>query len=152
MFQAGVCIRHMEHLVKEFSANSISTDPAVFLCGDFNSTPECGVLEYMRKGVIEKDHAEWNSWEGLEIKDLVMRHPYKMDTACGTPKYTNYTIGFKDCLDYIFYQTDLFEVTEVVPFPSTADLEQLTAIPNKEFPSDHIACVATLKWKDGEKK
>ena len=124
-----------------------SHKPALFLCGDFNSTPECGVLEYVRNGVIPKDHPEWKSWPELEIQDFEMRHPYKMDSACGTPKYTNYTIEFKDCLDYIFYQTDRFEVSEVVPFPTESDLSLNTAIPNVVFPSDHIACVATLRWK-----
>ena len=30
-----------------------------------------------------------------------------------TEQYTNYTIGFKDCLDYIFYDENSFSVTQV---------------------------------------
>lgn len=36
-----------------------------------------------------------------------------MGSACGTPQYTNYTVGFADCLDYIFYQDDSFDVEQV---------------------------------------
>ena len=143
MLQAGICLRYMEETLRGIDGN-----PAVFLCGDFNSTPECGVLEFVRKGVIGRDHAEWNAWKDMEIRDLEIRHPFKMDTACGTPKYTNYTIGFKDCLDYIFYETNRFRVSEVIPFPSEEELEVHKAIPNVVFPSDHIACVADLKWED----
>ena len=71
-----------------------------------------------------------------------------MDSACGTPKYTNYTIGFKDCLDYIYYQTDNISVTNVVPFPLEEDMEKYQGLPNTVYPSDHIACIADLKWNN----
>ena len=41
---------------------------------------------------------------------------------------------------------------EVIPFPSEDELRAHTAIPNIVFPSDHIACVADLRWKDKGKK
>jgi 2',5'-phosphodiesterase len=71
-----------------------------------------------------------------------------MDSACGTPEFTTYTIGFKDCLDYIFIDIDDFEVTSVIPFPLKETLVEQLGIPNVTFPSDHIACVADLKWKN----
>ena len=70
-----------------------------------------------------------------------------MDSACGTPKYTNYTAGFKDCLDYIYYQTDNITVTKFVPFPPEEELQKYPGLPNIVLPSDHIACVVDLKWK-----
>ena len=53
---------------------------------------------------IKPDHPDWLSCPGQEVRDLSISHPFKLDSACGTPEYTTYTIGFKDCLDYIFYQ------------------------------------------------
>ena len=41
---------------------------------------------------------------------------------------------------------------EVIPFPSEDELCAHTAIPNIVFPSDHIACIADLRWKDKGKK
>jgi 2',5'-phosphodiesterase len=38
-------------------------------------------------------------------------------------------------------------VSSVVPFPLTEELEKQIGLPNVTFPSDHIACVAELKWK-----
>ena len=45
-----------------------------------------------------------------------------------------------------------FEVREVIPFPSEEELRAHTAIPNIVFPSDHIACVADLGWRDKSEK
>lgn len=48
-----------------------------------------------------------------KISGLSLSQPFLLDSACGTPKYTNYTVGFADCLDYIFYQTNTLKVKEV---------------------------------------
>lgn len=76
-----------------------------------------------------------------------MTQPFKLDSAGGTPKYTNFTAGFAACLDYIFYQTDNLEVQRVIPFPSDEELRANTALPSIVFPSDHVAVVSDLEWK-----
>lgn len=48
-----------------------------------------------------------------EVKDLSLSQPYNLESACGTPKYTNYTVGFADCLDYIYFQNDRLSVEMV---------------------------------------
>lgn len=80
------------------------------------------------------------------MKGLSLSHELHMESACGTPKYTNFTVGFADCLDYIFYQTDRLRVTQVVPLPSEEELRQHTALPSVVLPSDHVALVADLAW------
>ena len=54
---------------------------------------------------------------------------------------------------FLFLILFSFEVKEVIPFPSEDELRAHTAIPNIVFPSDHIACVADLRWRrdKGEK-
>ena len=78
--------------------------------------------------------------EGLELN-----HQPIFTSAAGFPKYTNYTLGFKDCLDYIWLEKAKFEVTQVVPFPSEEELALYSALPNIVFPSDHIALVVDVK-------
>lgn len=75
-----------------------------------------------------------------------MTHPFELASACGTPKYTNFTVGFADCLDYIFYEKAHLTVTQVVPLPSEDELRENSAIPSIVFPSDHVALVSDLKW------
>lgn len=81
------------------------------------------------------------------IDTVNLSQPFSLASACGTPKYTNYTAGFADCLDYIFYDKSNLTVTEVVPFPSEAEMALHTALPSIVFPSDHIALISTLKWQ-----
>ena len=106
------------------------------------------MLELVRSGRVADTCIDWSSCEGEEIRGLTVEHDLApLDSACGTPKYTNYTEGFKDCLDYIFYSANAMEVSQVVPFPSEEDLAVHKAIPSVVFPSDHVACVADLKIK-----
>ena len=121
---------------------------AVILAGDFNSTPPFGVLQFMREGRIEETHPDWSSCQEEPVSGISISHSLSMDSACGTPKFTNYTLGFKDCLDYIFYEKDKLEVDMVVPFPTEEDLMKYDAIPSKLFPSDHIASICDLKWTE----
>lgn len=80
------------------------------------------------------------------MQDLELKQEFKLASACGTPKYTNYTVGFADCLDYIYYQKDHFEVSQIVPLPTHEEVIANTALPSVVFPSDHIALVSDLKW------
>lgn len=80
------------------------------------------------------------------VEKVTLSHDSSFASACGTPQYTNYTVEFADCLDYIFYQTSGLEVTQVVPLPSKEELSLNSAIPSVVFPSDHVALCADLRW------
>lgn len=81
------------------------------------------------------------------VTNVCLTQPFKIESAYNTPKYTNYTVGFKDCLDYIFYETDHLKLAQAVPLPSEEELSALTAIPSLHFPSDHVSLVADFEWK-----
>ena len=149
LLQAGMCLQGLQRVRSETAADRPSADIALLLCGDFNSTPPFGVLDLMRSGRVVEDHPDWSSCPGEEVTGLELRHGLRLETACGTPPYTNYTVGFKDCLDYIFYETDRMRVEQVVPFPTDEELAAYTALPNIVFPSDHIALVADLTAHTG---
>jgi len=158
MLQSGVVMRILEKTARRLSLEDPTRTYSILLCGDFNSIPQSGVLEFIQKKIVGKNHPDWKGtdWKGTHLKtelgdenaNFEMEHTFNMDSACGTPLYTNYTLGFKDCIDYIFYQTDSLEVKKVIPFPSEEVLSKHEAIPSQVFPSDHIACVADLKWKN----
>jgi len=151
LLQTAMIVRQLEK-IKTSAEKNFGMAFSVLLCGDFNSTPPFGVLEFMQQKVIKENHTDWCSAEGEHVQNLQIEHKLNMESACGTPKYTTYTVGFKDCLDYIYYQTDNISVTSVVPFPLEEEMEKYQALPNIVFPSDHIACIADLKWKLNELK
>ena len=119
----------------------------VMLCGDFNSTPPFGVNQYFTTGHIGPSHTDWRSQEGQEVLGLELKHDPIFTSAAGYPKYTNYTQGFKDCLDYVWIEKEALEVKQVVPFPSDEELSLHVALPNIVFPSDHVPVIVDLQFK-----
>ncbi|KAH0563970.1 2',5'-phosphodiesterase 12 isoform X1 [Cotesia glomerata] len=118
----------------------------IMLCGDFNSTPVDGVYEFITKNAIPETHKDWTSNSEQIVENVSISHDLALKSACGTPEYTNFTVEFADCLDYIFYETNKLEVSQVIPMPSKEELLLNQAIPSVVFPSDHIAICADLKW------
>ena len=147
LLQAEMCVREVRRVKEDLGRTRPDARAAVLICGDFNSTPPCAVYQYMKAGSIASSHPEWSSCPGEEVRGLSVEHSFKLGSACGAPAFTNYTVGFKDCLDYIFYETDKMGVQQVVPFPSEEELAQHVALPNVMFPSDHVAVVGDLAFK-----
>ncbi|KAG5468263.1 hypothetical protein LSCM1_02241 [Leishmania martiniquensis] len=58
--------------------------------------------------------------------------------------WTNFTLTFREVIDYIFFSEDSLEVLRTVPIPPESELAENFALPNKKYPSDHIALVADL--------
>lgn len=146
LLQGGQTILFIEEIVSKLRESNPDADVSVILCGDFNSTPECGVFQLMTTGNAPENLIDWKSNEAERITGLSLSQPFKLDSACGTPQFTNYTVGFSGCLDYIFYQSDSLQVKEVIPLYSEEDLQKYVALPNIVFPSDHVALVSDIEW------
>nr|XP_019553522.2 LOW QUALITY PROTEIN: 2',5'-phosphodiesterase 12-like [Aedes albopictus] len=119
---------------------------AIVFCGDFNSVPECGMYRLMTERFVGDEMADWQSNEEEAVRGVTLSQPFWFKSACGCPKYTNYTVGFKACIDFIYYQSDTLRVNDIVPLPSEEELMAYDAIPSPVLPSDHIALVASLEW------
>jgi len=147
LLQLEMCLIEIKSFREEMIEKYPGSNIAVLLCGDFNSTPPFGVLKYCTEGMIPSDYPDWTSAGAEEkVEGLSLAHTFCLGSAAGTPKYTNYTVGFKDCLDYIFYDKTQFSVDQVIPFPTEEELSLHEALPNVSFPSDHISVVADLRW------
>uniref|UniRef100_A0A182YFG9 2',5'-phosphodiesterase 12 n=2 Tax=Anopheles stephensi TaxID=30069 RepID=A0A182YFG9_ANOST len=126
--------------------NLQESELALLFCGDFNSVPECGIYKLMTERFVGADFIDWQSNKEEAVENLTLSQPFKMGSACGCPPFTNYTVGFTACIDYIFYQTGVLTVNDVIPMPSEQELSMYEAIPSPVFPSDHVALVANLEW------
>lgn len=81
-----------------------------------------------------------------ENGNAILNHELCFQSAYDPPPlYTNYTLNFKGCLDYIFIDESL-NLLQTIPLYSEEDLEQFEGCPNKVFPSDHFALVADLEF------
>lgn len=143
----------------------------MILCGDFNSVPECGIYTLYTQNHVPADFIDWSSSKlnfqiapkthppfrtsfkvfifqsdaEEKVENISLSQATKLASACGTPEYTNYTVEFNGCLDYIFYETQNLKVTQVIPMPSDEEVKLNQAIPSVVFPSDHISICADLQ-------
>ncbi|XP_054284725.1 2',5'-phosphodiesterase 12-like [Macrosteles quadrilineatus] len=147
LLQGGILLAFLEDKVTYARTKLHGKQVSLVCCGDFNSVPSCGIYKLMTTKSVPPDFIDWKSKPEEEVQGLSLSQPFNMQSACGTPKYTNFTAAFADCLDYIYYQTDRLSVESVIPLPSDEELTQHTAIPSVVFPSDHVALVADLRWK-----
>lgn len=150
LLQAGFSLIFVDHMYKQAIRDYKINDPqniGLVFCGDFNSVPECGIYKLMTEQFVDKDFVDWSSNLEEAVKDVELRQPFKMVSACGTPAYTNYTTLFSACLDYIFYQSDSLDLVQAVPLPTVEELSANEAIPSITFPSDHVSLIADLKFK-----
>lgn len=135
----------VQDIIRKFKEKTEQADVSLIFCGDFNSVPECGIFKLMTETFVPENFIDWNSNKEQAVKNVSLSQPFKMGSACGTPDFTNYTVGFQACLDYIFYQTDKFRVVKAIEMPEESDLNAHAAIPSVVFPSDHVAIVAELE-------
>ncbi|XP_032598898.1 2',5'-phosphodiesterase 12 [Drosophila grimshawi] len=149
LLQIGFSLIFVEHIYK-LAMREQKIDPSnigLIFCGDFNSVPECGIYKLMTERFVGSDFVDWRSNVEEAVQDVELRQPFQMNSACGTPDYTNYTTLFAACLDYIFYESDRFNLVQSVPLPSVEQLSEHQAIPSITFPSDHVSLIADLAFK-----
>ncbi|XP_022123100.2 2',5'-phosphodiesterase 12 [Pieris rapae] len=147
LIQGGIIIYWLKNIQYKLRTQYPDKRISMILCGDFNSDPQSGIYKLYTTGHAPSTLPDWKSNTEQAITGLSLEQPILLGSACGTPQYTNFTAGFAECLDYIYYDVNNLEVEQVVPFPSVEELRAHIALPSIVFPSDHIAVVSDLKFK-----
>uniref|UniRef100_A0A8D8RZ77 2',5'-phosphodiesterase 12 n=2 Tax=Cacopsylla melanoneura TaxID=428564 RepID=A0A8D8RZ77_9HEMI len=144
--QSALFLAYIQWNITKLRQSKPGYEVSLIFCGDFNSSPDCGMYRLMTQNQVPPDVDDWRSNPDERIEGIPLTQPYPMASACGTPEFTNYTLGFSGCLDYIYYQKDHMKVTQVIPFPSKEELELYSGLPSPVYPSDHLALIADLQW------
>ncbi|KID88267.1 Glucose-repressible alcohol dehydrogenase transcriptional effector [Metarhizium guizhouense ARSEF 977] len=131
-----------------------NTDIPLLVCGDFNSTEGSSVYDLMSMGRVPPDHLELTSYQYGSFTRDGIEHPFSLRDAYAHTKktadempFTNYTPGFADVIDYIWYSTNTLEVVELLGPPDAEYLKRMPAFPNWHFPADHIQIMADFVIK-----
>ncbi|VDM96694.1 unnamed protein product [Thelazia callipaeda] len=126
----------------------------VLICGDFNSLPESGVVEFLSKGAISKEHPDLKDFRqdhciarfSATDDPTVYTHGLRLDCAVdpNSMPFTNYTLEFRGVIDYIFSTPQSLARLGVLG-PLSMEWVQTNKIigfPHPHVPSDHIPIMA----------
>jgi len=144
-------------LMKELEKFILARNLPLVLCGDFNSDTTSAVYKLLASNRI----GSRIRFVGLGREDLPrdpfnilhgkIAHNVALDSAFRTfhgrdPEFTNYTADFVGCLDHAWITTDKLLVKSLLEIPTRHTLTGFshTALPNPQFPSDHVALVFDL--------
>lgn len=144
LWQAHLLLRSLENLPLKHAP--------MLVCGDFNSTPDSAVYEYMRQGSVRQNHADLQTDPCNLLQHFSVQHNLKVATAYETcngreAEYTNFTEEFRGTLDYIWFTSDSLTVLAISQVDEEAQLTQETALPSSTRPSDHVSLVATFMFR-----
>jgi len=122
----------------------------LILCGDLNSLPDSGVVEYLTHGRVSVRHRDFkdlvydDSLRSLSISNSkdTYSHAFKLSQAYldNIIPFTNYTFDFKGIIDYIFYSDSMMRPLGLLgPVdPNWFHENRIIGCPNPQIPSDHI--------------
>ena len=136
LVQVGLLLEEVEG----FTSKHASTNIPTVICGDFNSTPDSGVYEFLTKGSIKQGHSDFGqhvyghyTTKGLSHNLASLKSAY---ATIGELPFTNYTPRFKGVLDYIWYTADTLDTASVLGPIDQDYLDKIVGFPNPHFPSE----------------
>lgn len=121
------------------------TQVPVIICGDFNSGKDSAVYDLLADGQLASKHEDLGDRNYGSFSEIGMSHPFTLKSAyssIGELSFTNYTPGFTDVLDYIWYSANSLRVSGLLGDVDKEYLQRVPGFPNFHFPSDHLALVA----------
>ncbi|EFI28250.1 glucose-repressible alcohol dehydrogenase transcriptional effector [Coprinopsis cinerea okayama7 len=129
------------------------TKVPLIIAGDFNSTPDSSVYEFLSTGSLPPNHADFLSHKYGRYTSDGMKHRLNLRSAYASPSLaaeqhlTNYTPSFQGELDYIWYSASNLAVNQILSPMDHRYLEKVVGFPNVHFPSDHISIGCELRIK-----
>jgi CCR4-NOT transcription complex subunit 6 len=135
------------------NANSIP----LLLCGDLNSLPDSGVVEYLQNGRVPANHGDFKDL-GYEDSLRKLSHSddkehytngFRLEGAYPNDvmPYTNYTFEFKGIIDYIFLSKDFMRTLGVLGPMDTEWFREhkVLGCPHPHIPSDHLPLLVEIE-------
>lgn len=159
LVQAAMLMEQLETIGNRFARMPTQTQPEsgvtppkyangkqipMIICGDFNSTPDSGVYEFLSRGDTAPDHPDFMDHTYGTYTSEGLHHNYALRSAYGNIgelPVTNYTPGFRGVIDYIWYSSNTLANTGVLGEVDPAYLSRVVGFPNAHFPSEYV-CAA----------
>jgi len=131
----------------------------LLLCGDLNSLPDSGVVEFLVNGRVPATHNDFKELgyrtclkklsSSSERQSTDYHHPFRLASSYSPDimPYTNYTYDFKGIIDYIFYNRETMTPLGILgPLDSDWLREnKVQGCPHPHVPSDHFSLLVELE-------
>ncbi|RKP38603.1 Endonuclease/exonuclease/phosphatase, partial [Dimargaris cristalligena] len=155
MVQVAMLMEEIQHLTNRYgSVPAGAPDSRKYLstliCGDFNSTPSSGVVEFVTRGTLDKSHADLAKCTYSRFITDGFQHNLSLKSAYATVSelpFTNCTPTFCDVIDYVFYSNATLTPTGLLGPVDSDYAKSIVGLPNAHYPSDHISLMVEFKWK-----
>ncbi|MBE7179779.1 MAG: endonuclease/exonuclease/phosphatase family protein [Terriglobus roseus] len=125
------------------------------ICGDFNSAPNTGIYKLLSDGAMPPDHADLAGRRYGNFTRDGITHAFSLKSAyahIGELDFTNYTPGYSDVIDYVWYSTNSLQVKTLLGNVDRQYMQRVPGFPNWHFPSDHLALLAEFTVKGRKEK
>lgn len=114
----------------------------LIVCGDFNSLPESSVYEFLSTGGIPAKHPDFLGHMYGKYTSEGLQHHLGLKSAYAWPggelmPMTNFTPGFQETIDYIWYSTANLAVNRVIGEINPEYLEKVVGFPSQHYPSEY---------------
>lgn len=165
-------------LLKGLEKIAASANIPMLVSGDFNSVPGSAAHSLLAQGRVPPDHPElivdplgilrppsklchqlplMSAYSAMLQQGPALQTPAakkqrkRIDENTGEPKFTNYTVDFHGAIDYIFYTSDSLVPSALLELPDPSDIfrRNVSALPNAEWSSDHIALMSEFRFYKG---
>lgn len=121
------------------------------LCGDFNSLPDSGVLQFLANGAIGPKHPDFMEHTYEPYSNEGARHRLNLQNAFeglidgGLLPVTNFTPGFCGVIDHVLFKPGPLTLTGVLGGIPHDYLKHLVGFPTQHQPSDHLSLMAEFR-------
>ena len=117
----------------------------LLICGDFNSVPGSSIYDLFLHGSLAGSHADLGNRKYGNFTKEGASHPFSLKSSyshIGELDFTNYTPGYIEVIDYIWYSSNSLSVTGLLGNVDKQYLKRVPGFPNYHFPSDHLPLLA----------
>lgn len=128
-----------------------SPKAGLILCGDFNSLPDSGVLQFLANGTIGPKHPDFMEHTYEPYSTEGARHRLNLQNAFeglmegGLLPVTNYTPGFCGVIDHVLFKPGPLNLCGVLGGIPHDYLKHLVGFPTQHQPSDHLSLMAEFR-------
>lgn len=127
----------------------------LIICGDFNSDPQTGIYKLLSEGSMPPDHKDLADRKYGNFTRDGITHPFSLKSSYAHVNeldFTNYTPGYANVIDYIWYSTNSLQVKTLLGNVDRQYMQRVPGFPNWHFPSDHLALMAEFTVKGRKEK